>query len=101
MADSDGISIHVDWPSDSENWPGGYVNVFALTTTPWEVTIRAGHMILPAEQERPAHIEAVPDPVARLVMSPVAAKQLLLFLAEQVRGIEAANGTIAIPGGRE
>ena len=42
------VNIRPAWPEDEDpRWVDGYANVFAVTTSPWEMTIRAGHISLP------------------------------------------------------
>lgn len=65
-----------------------YANMVRIAQAPADFVLDFGH-ILPAESKGMIN--------ARIVMSPISAKMLLMALAENINKYEEMNGTIAIP----
>ena len=98
MAAEEGVPARIIWPDDSM-WPqGGYSNTFLINHTPWDFTIRFGHVVLPVVPPgtplpRQA-FELAAAPIAQLTMPPAAFRQLALAIQEQVAGYRAQYGDI-------
>lgn len=92
--------VKIVWPDDAL-WPqGGYANTIAVNQTPWDFTIRLGHVVMPpftAEDVPTETIEVELAPVAQVTLSPHAVLQLVLILQDQIAKYTAAHGSI---GGR-
>lgn len=65
-----------------------YANMVRIAQAPADLVLDFGH-ILPAETKGMIN--------ARIVMSPISAKMLLLALAENIKKYEEMNGMISIP----
>lgn len=65
-----------------------YANMVRIAQAPADLVLDFGH-ILPAETKGMIN--------ARIVMSPISAKMLLIALAENIKKYEEMNGPIAIP----
>lgn len=91
-------AIRVVWP-DEALWPqGGYTNTFVVNHTPWDFTIRYGHVVMPAilpGQTPPVGgLEVMTMPVAQVTMPPPAFLQLVLILQDQIAKYRASYGEI-------
>jgi hypothetical protein len=94
----EGGQVRISWPEDAL-WPqGGYANSILVNHTPWDFTLRLGHIVLPALAPGapvPAEgIEAVATPIAQVTMPPQTLRQLALVLQEQVARYTAVYGEI-------
>jgi hypothetical protein len=90
----------VVWPDDAL-WPqGGYANVIVVNHTPWDFTLRLGHVVLPYHPPGTAPeggVEIIATPVAQVTMPPAALRQLAIVLQEQVARYMANYGDIGGP----
>ncbi len=97
--DDDG-QVRITWPEDAL-WPqGGYGNVFLINHTPWDFTLRVGHVVLPA-QGAPGGVDVSATPVAQITMPPHALRQLVLILQQQIAKYTANYGDIGGPPAEE
>ena len=93
-----GSAVRVVWPEESL-WPqGGYANTCVVNHTPWDFTIRLGHVvtpaILPGEEPPEGVLEVMSTPIAQITMPPPAFLQLVLILQDQIAKYRAAFGDI-------
>lgn len=93
-----GGQVQIAWPEDAL-WPqGGYANIMLVNHTPWDFTIRFGHVVLPAIPPGtpiPADgIQTSATPIAQVTLPPQALRQLSLLLQEQVARYVANYGDI-------
>lgn len=84
----EGGQVQILWPEDAL-WPqGGYANIVLVNHTPWDFTIRFGHVVLPALPPgapiAEEGIQTTGTPIAQVTMPPQALRQLALVLQEQV-----------------
>jgi hypothetical protein len=94
----EGGQVRIVWPEDAL-WPqGGYANSVLVNHTPWDFTLRLGHIVLPGlppGTEPPEEgIEVMATPIAQVTMPPQALRQLALVLQEQVARYVATYGEI-------
>lgn len=93
-----GAAVRVLWPEEAL-WPqGGYANNFLVNHTPWDFTLRLGHVvtpaILPGTPLPPHGLEIIATPIAQITMPPPALLQLVLALQDQIAKYRAAFGEI-------
>jgi Protein of unknown function (DUF3467) len=94
----EGSQVRIVWPEDAL-WPqGGYANSILVNHTPWDFTLRLGHIVLPAlppgEPAPEGGVEVVATPIAQVTMPPQTLRQLALVLQEQVAKYIANYGEI-------
>lgn len=98
----EGSQVQIIWPEDAL-WPqGGYANSILVNHTPWDFTLRLGHIVLPAlpPGSVPAEgIQVMATPIAQVTMPPQALRQLAIVLQEQVARYIATYGEIGGAGG--
>lgn len=86
------------WPEDAL-WPqGGYGNAFMVNHTPWDFTLRFGHVVLPpvapGAQPPPEGIEIMATPVAQVTMPPPALLQFSIVIQQQIAAYQNNYGPI-------
>ena|SRR6266536_1502722 len=97
MAQEPSSQARIVWPEDAL-WPqGGYGNAFLVQHTPWDFTIRIGHVVLPPiapGEPTPATVEVQVIPVSQVTMPPPALLQLVLVLQQQIAAYTDQYGPI-------
>lgn len=96
----EGGQVQIGWPEEAL-WPqGGYANVILVNHTPWDFTLRFGHVVLPSmapSAEMPDQVQATAIPIAQVTLSPVTLRQLSLVLQQQVARYISTYGEIGGP----
>jgi hypothetical protein len=94
--------VRIVWPEEGL-WPqGGYGNAILVNHTPWDFTLRIGHVILPAitPGQEPDTVEVEVAPVAQFTMPPSAIRELAQVLQQQIATyIQTYGETGGIPPG--
>jgi Protein of unknown function (DUF3467) len=98
----EGSQVQIQWPEEAQ-WPqGGYANIILVNHTPWDFTIRFGHVVLPPNPPGvplpEEGLQTAATPIAQVTMPPQALRQLALVLQEQVARYVGTYGEIG--GGR-
>lgn len=99
----EGAPVQIIWPEEAL-WPqGGYANVVMVNHTPWDFTLRLGHIVLPplppGTPMPPEGIQTSATPIAQVTMAPQALRQLALVLQEQLLRYTSTYGQIEpLPG---
>jgi hypothetical protein len=96
LADGAQVGVRITWPEDAL-WPqGGYGNAILVNHTPWDFTLRVGHVTLPANfaLNDPDGPSVGAQPVAQITLPPVAVAQLAAILQDQIAKYTAAYGPI-------
>jgi hypothetical protein len=94
----EGAQVRIVWPEEAL-WPqGGYANAFLVNSTPWDFTMRFGHVvtpaILPGDAPPEGGLDIMSTPIAQITMPPPAFLQLVIVLQEQIAKYRAAFGDI-------
>lgn len=93
-----GPPVTIAWPEDAL-WPqGGYANAVLVNHTPWDFTLRLGHIVLPGlppgAPVPEGGINVMATPVAQVTLPPQTLRQLALVLQEQIARYMATYGEI-------
>jgi Protein of unknown function (DUF3467) len=98
VAEPEQAQVRIEWPEESQ-WPqGGYANIILVNHTPWDFTIRFGHVVLPPNPpggRMPEEgIRTAATPISQVTMPPQTLRQLALLLQQQVAKYTANYGEI-------